>query len=49
MLAFVKLEALKISVKRNPFAIKSLLALNALKVAWKKLQVRKANNALLNE
>jgi hypothetical protein len=48
MLAFVKLEALKISTKLNHFAIKSLLALNALKIAWKRLQLLKANNSLLN-
>jgi len=47
MLAFVKLEALKISTKMNHFAIKSLLLLNALKVAWKNLQLLKANNSLL--
>ncbi len=48
MLAFVKLEALKISTKTNHFALKSLLTLNALKSAWKKLQLLKANNSLLN-
>lgn len=48
MLAFVKLEALKISTKMNHFAIKSLLALNALKKAWQRLQNLKANNSLLN-
>ena len=49
MIAFVKLEALKISTNKNHFAIKKLLAINALKVAWKNLQVLKANNTLLNQ
>jgi hypothetical protein len=48
MLAFVKLEVLKISTKMNHFAIKSLLTLNALKRAWQRLQDLKANNSLLN-
>ena len=48
MLAFVKLEALKMSTKMNHFAIKSLLSLNALKRAWQGLQSLKANNTLLN-
>ncbi len=48
MLAFVKLEALKISTKMNHFAIKSLLTINALKRAWQGLQNLKANNSLLN-
>lgn len=48
MLAFVKLEALKMSTKMNHFAIKSLLTLNALKRAWQGLQNLKANNSLLN-
>lgn len=48
MLAFVKLEALKLSTKMNHFAIKSLLTLNALKRAWQGLQNLKANNYLLN-
>lgn len=49
MLAFVKLESLKISTNKNHFAIKNLLVVNALKVAWKKLQLLKANNTLLNK
>ena len=49
MLAFVKLESLKISTKKNHFAIKKLLAINALKVAWKNLQILKANNELTNQ
>jgi hypothetical protein len=48
MLAFVKLEALKMSTQMNHFAIKSLLTLNALKRAWQGLQNLKANNSLLN-
>lgn len=48
MLAFVKLEALKMSTKMNHFAIKSLLTINALKRAWQGLQNLKANNSLLN-
>jgi Transposase DDE domain len=48
MLAFAKLEALKVSTKMNHFAIKSLLTLNALKRAWQGLQNLKANNSLLN-
>lgn len=49
MLAFVKLESLKISTKKNHFAIKKLLAFNALKIAWKNLQVLKESNSLLNQ
>lgn len=48
MLAFVKLEALKLSTKMNHFALKSLLTLNALKTAWKHLQVLKASSSVLN-
>ena len=47
MLAFAKLEALKMSTKMNHFAIKSLLSLNALKRAWQGLQNLKSNNSLL--
>lgn len=44
MLAFVKIESLKISQKTNHFALKKRLALNALKVAWVNLQAYKENN-----
>jgi hypothetical protein len=47
MLAFVKLEALKISQKENHFALKKKLTLNALKSAWNKLKIIKANDPIL--
>ena len=47
MLAFVKLEALKLSNKENHFALKRKLTLNALKNAWNKLKILKANDPIL--
>jgi hypothetical protein len=47
MLAFIKLESIKIETKKNHFQIKKILTLNALKVAWKKLQSMKENNPML--
>jgi len=47
MLAFVKLEALKVSQKQNHFALKRKLTMNALKSAWKNLQILKANDPIL--
>lgn len=44
MLAFVKLESMKISLKSNHFALKRKLMVNALKVAWHKLQLLKENS-----
>lgn len=47
MLAFIKLESIRIETKKNHFQIKKILTLNALKVAWKKLQILKQNNSML--
>lgn len=47
MLAFVKLEALKISQKKNHFALKKKLSINALKRAWTELKILKANDPIL--
>ncbi len=47
MLAFVKLEALKISQKKNHFALKKKLSINALKKAWQELRILKANDPIL--
>jgi hypothetical protein len=47
MLAFVKLEALKISQKKNHFALKKKLSMNALKKAWQELKILKANDPIL--
>jgi hypothetical protein len=44
MLAFIKLESLKIPLKSNHFAMKKKLTINALKVAWRDLQQLKENN-----
>ena len=49
MLAFVKLETLKVSQKKNHFALKRKLTMNALKIAWKNLQVLKANDPILSK
>lgn len=44
LLAFIKLESLKIPLHTNHFALKRKLTLNALKVAWRDLQALKENN-----
>ena len=49
MVAFAKMEILKNITQKNHFALKRLLSMNALKAAWKKLQVIKADNTLLNQ
>lgn len=49
MVAFTKMEVLKISTKKNHFAIKRLLTMNALKSAWKKLEILKGGKSLLNQ
>lgn len=43
MIAFIKLESLKVSCKSNHFALKRKLTLNALKIAWSNLQLLKNN------
>lgn len=44
MLAFIKLESLKIPLKSNHFALKRKMTINALKVAWQNFQQLKENN-----
>lgn len=48
MLAFVKLEALRLSTSKNHFALKTLLSLNAMKLALKDLDNLKSLSTLLN-
>ena len=45
-LAFIKLEAIKVNTKKNYFAIKSILVINAMKVSMRKLQTLKQNISL---
>lgn len=47
MLAFVKLEALRLSTSKNHFALKSLLSLNATKLAMRELNSLKSRSSLL--
>lgn len=47
MLAFVKLEALRLSTSKNHFALKTLLTLNAMKLAMKDLHCLKSRSTLL--
>ena len=47
MLAFVKLEALRVSTKKNHFALKKLLTLNATKLALRELNSLKSQSTLL--
>lgn len=47
MLAFVKLEALRLSTKKNHFALKKLLTLNATKLALRELNSLKSQSSLL--
>ena len=47
MLAFVKLEALKLSTSKNHFALKSLLSLNAMRIALRDLTILKSRSSLL--
>jgi Transposase DDE domain len=49
MIAFVKLEAIKINTKKNHFVIESILVINAMKVSMRKLQILKQNISLLNQ
>jgi hypothetical protein len=49
MIAFVKLEAIKVNTKKNHFAIKSILVINAMKVSMRKLQTLKQSINLLNQ
>jgi hypothetical protein len=44
MLAFIKMETLRMPLKTNQFALKRKLTLNALKTAWRDLQLLKTNN-----
>jgi DDE superfamily endonuclease len=41
MVAFVKMEILKKATKKNHFAMKKILTMNALKAAWQKFQIIK--------
>lgn len=47
MLAFVKLEALRLSTSRNHFELKTLLTLNATKLALRELNSLKSQSTLL--
>lgn len=47
LLAYVKLEALQLSSNKNHFALKTLLALNATKLALRELNSLKSQSALL--
>lgn len=47
MLAYVKLEALRLSTSKNHFALKTLLALNATKLAMRELNSLKSQSTLL--
>lgn len=47
MLAFVKLEALRLSTSKNHFALKTLLTLNATKLALRELNSLKSQSTLL--
>lgn len=47
MLAFVKLEALRLSASKNHFALKTLLSLNAMKLALRDLNTLKSQSTLL--
>lgn len=47
MLAFVKLEALRLSTSKNHFALKTLLTLNARKLALRELNSLKSQSTLL--
>ena len=47
MLAFVKLEALRLSTSKNHFALKKLLTLNATKLALRELNSLKRQSSLL--
>lgn len=47
MLAFVKMEALRVSTKKNHFALKKLLTLNATKLALRELNSLKSQSSLL--
>lgn len=47
MLAYSKLEALRLSTSKNHFALKALLTLNAMKVAMKELNSLKDQSTLL--
>ena len=47
MLAFVKLEALRLSTSKNHFALKTLLTLNATKLALRELNSLKSQSSLL--
>lgn len=49
MLAFVKLEALRLSTSKNHFALKTLLNLNAMKLAMKDLNNLKSLSTLLRK
>lgn len=49
VLAFVKLEALRLPTSKNHFALKTLLPLNAIKLALKNLSKLKSLPTLLNK
>lgn len=49
MLAFVKLEALRLATSKNHFALKTLLTLNAMKVAMRDLNRLKSQSTLLTK
>ena len=47
MLAYIKLEALRLSTSKNHFALKTLLSLNAMKLALRELNSLKSQSTLL--
>lgn len=49
MLAYVKLEALRLSTSKNHFALKTLLTLNATKLAMRELNSLKSQSTLLDK
>ena len=49
MIAFIKLEAIKVNTKKNHFAIKTILVANAMKLSMRKIQSLKETISLLNQ
>ncbi|GAB4030786.1 hypothetical protein GCM10028809_24790 [Spirosoma gilvum] len=49
LLAYVKLEALRLSTSKNHFALKTLLTLNAMKLAMSELNSLKNQSTLLGK
>jgi SRSO17 transposase len=49
MIAFIKLEAIKVNTKKNHFAIKTILVSNAMKLSMRKIQSLKETISLLSQ